>query len=91
VEQFVREFGIPWPCGYGASLETIKDFGAYFAHRRITGWEINPTLYVIGADGRVRWCDQSGRLNHENCESLMRRLEAEIGKALAETAGRKGR
>lgn len=44
---FIDKFQIPWPNGYGAE-EMVHALG-------VSGF---PTLFVIGADGRVVWNDE---------------------------------
>ena len=46
-ETFLKKFGITWPNGYGART-TIDALG-------VTGY---PTVFVIGADGKVAWNDE---------------------------------
>ena len=42
---FLKKHTIHWPCGYGSQV--TKEY-------KVTGW---PTLFVIGADGKVAWND----------------------------------
>ena len=48
-QAFVERFKIKWPTGYGAQ-KTIDAFG-------VSGF---PTIFVIGADGKVAWNDEMG-------------------------------
>ena len=88
VESFVDQFAIPWPNGYGAPLETIARFGAYSTERMSDyfnpGYELSPTLYLIGPDGRIVWHDGQARPLHtlEPAE-LVEELDAAIARALA--------
>jgi hypothetical protein len=84
VEQFVKKYSIPWPSGYGATLQTIAAFGALNGERRIPGYEIAPTLYLVGPDGRIQWSDRSARLKHRSPETLLSELDKAIARALGE-------
>ena len=45
---------------------------------------VTPTLYLIGPKGRVLWDDGQARPRHrEDTQALLRRLDAEIERALA--------
>ncbi len=70
-ESFVRQHSIPWPSGYAASLRTIAAFGALNKSRPVRGYEVIPTLYLVGPDGRVRWSDGNVRLRHDNLKSVL--------------------
>lgn len=60
-EAFLKKHKITWPCGYGSQV--TKDY-------KVSGW---PTLFVIGADGKVAWNDyQQGDLT----EAIEKALEA---------------
>jgi hypothetical protein len=88
-EMFVEQFGIEWPCGYEATLESVARFGAYhsawMSSADDAGREVSPTLYLIGPDGRVRWSDDQARPRHlHRPEVLLRKLEAAIQRALAQ-------
>lgn len=69
VEEFVDEFDIRWPCGYGASIEDLAQFGAYNPERRSAkvnpATEIQPTTFIIGPYGRVLWHDKQARPRHQ--------------------------
>jgi hypothetical protein len=85
VAPYVKENSISWPCGYGAPLTCIAALGAYKADepaRMFPGYEVTPTLYVIGRDGRVRWNDKQVRLRHEDPGPLLKELEEQIEQAL---------
>ncbi len=87
-EQFARIFSIPWPCGYEAPREAVARWGAYDASRSLpdsySGRELSPTLYLLGPDGRVLWCDSRGRMQHGVDPAIREgKLEAAIERALA--------
>jgi hypothetical protein len=83
-QEFVRKFGIMWPCGYGASRQILVAFGAFNTSRGVPGFELEPTLFVIGADGRIRWSDDGARLRHGDAGAVVRELEAAIERALTD-------
>jgi hypothetical protein len=87
VEVFVESADIPWACGYGATLEELAQFGAYSADRMGAnynpGYEVSPTLYLIGPDGRVLWNDRQARPKHlKGSAELVQELDAEIERLL---------
>jgi thiol-disulfide isomerase/thioredoxin len=65
-EAFVRNATIAWPNAYGVSA-----LGA-----------AAPVIYVIGADGRIAWSDNSARLKHQ-IASFGADLDSAIESALA--------
>jgi thiol-disulfide isomerase/thioredoxin len=84
VSDFVEQFGVCWPAGFGATAQTIEDFGVRRPDQSATGLDIAPALYLIGANGRVLWCDGAARYRHVDTRLVMSELEAHIEKALAE-------
>jgi hypothetical protein len=87
VRQYVEKFSIPWPCGHGVSLQTVADFGAFNSGPKMAGYEVTPTVYLVGADGRVRWSDRQRRLRHEDRGPWLRELAAELEEELSKTTG----
>lgn len=83
VRQFVEQHAVPWPCGYGAR-ETIGRFGALNRTSKIPGYETMPTLFLIGADGTVCWCDGHARTSHGEPSVQLRNLDDQIARALAD-------
>jgi hypothetical protein len=79
---FEQEFSISWPSGYGATLKTVASLGA-LSPGAPPGYEVVPTLYVIGPDGLIRWSDRRARTRHEDHGPLLKELETEIERALA--------
>lgn len=62
-QKFITETGITWPNGYGAGA-TIESLG-------VQGF---PTVFVLGADGRVAWNDElGGELSDAIEQALARR------------------
>ena len=81
---FVDQAGVPWPCGYGMTMPTIAMFGALNRDRMIPGYELRPTLYLIGPDGRILWSDRHARTRHEAPAPLLKELEDEIERLLVQ-------
>ena len=83
VEGYVRQYGVSYPNGYDVPRETVNDFGAANPNAPpVVGYEIAPTLYLIGPDGTVRWTDQAARYHHKNPKAVAAELEAAIEKEL---------
>jgi len=59
-EAFIEKFGITWPNGYGAAA-TINALG-------VTGI---PSVFVIGADGKIAWNDRLGGELHDAIEKAI--------------------
>ena len=95
VQDFVTEFDVPWPNGFGASPAAVARFGAYSTDRMFAdyhpltpdfhdGHELNPTLFLIGPDGRVLWNDAQARPRHtKDAAGVVADLNAAIRRALA--------
>jgi thiol-disulfide isomerase/thioredoxin len=79
-EQFMSDFELPWPCLYEAPDETLRALGAL--HRIGPNRSVPPTLYVVGADGKVAWSDRQARYRHEDVDASVRHLEKAIEEAL---------
>ena len=84
---FVEHCHIGWSCGYGVALEDIAQWGAYSTARMSRsfnpGYEVSPTLFLIGPDQQVLWCDGQVRPRHaEHAEDLIHRLDDAIETAL---------
>jgi hypothetical protein len=86
VRAFLAQGAVTWPCGYGVPMKTFALWGAYDRAALIPGYDLKPTLYVLGRDGRVFWHDRHARLRHEPPEKLAKELEAEIELALSAPA-----
>jgi hypothetical protein len=82
VQRFVDNFSVPWPSGYGASSQFLADLGAFKRDTPLPGYEVTPTIYVLGPDGRIAWCDRNARLRHEDQGPMLRELEMAITQAL---------
>jgi hypothetical protein len=84
VHEFCKKFSVPWPCGFGASTETLGSFKAVYPGSP----RIMPTLYIIGSEGRIEWHDNHFRLQHSEPKALLRELEMELDKALTLAASK---
>jgi AhpC/TSA family len=80
-ETFVREYSVPWAIGYRTSAETLTALGVA-SNMGVPGYEVAPTLYVVGPDGRVRWTDGQGRFRHTDPKVWARQLDQAINAAL---------
>jgi hypothetical protein len=83
-EVFVEQYSIPWSSGYGASPQTIAAFGALRNGMKIAGYELAPTLYLVGPSGNILWSDRQARLQHRDPGPLLDELQSEIARALKE-------
>ncbi|QDU22101.1 TlpA family protein disulfide reductase [Urbifossiella limnaea] len=63
VGQYVSRARIPWANGYLMSTDTIIRLGVGTGMRGV-GYQVAPTIYLVGPDGVVRWTDQRMRMNH---------------------------
>lgn len=83
-EAFVAAFGVPWPCGYGAELATIAQFGAY--NPAVPKHEVWPMIYLTDGFGNVLWHDEQARPRHtKKSAGLVKELVEEIEAALNRT------
>ena len=87
-EAFCARYGITWPSGYGLTSEAINALGVFSGAPGPAGYEVAPTLYIVGPDGRVRWVDKQGRHRHVEPEVWEREVEAAIEAELAGPAPR---
>jgi thiol-disulfide isomerase/thioredoxin len=77
-EAHAREFSAPWANGYEITAETAAALGAGSGMSGPAAYEIAPTLYLVGPDGRVRWTDSRGRFRHVEPE----KWEQDVGAAI---------
>lgn len=94
-ERFVNDVSVPWPCGYGASLQFLAGLGTYSTKRMsvsyLPSYAINPTVYLIGPDGRVLWNDAQARpLHTKEPMAQVRDIDAAIERALADVSSPRG-
>jgi thiol-disulfide isomerase/thioredoxin len=82
VAQFVEDFGLAWPNGYGATPETIVALGAG-SGMGMPGYGVAPTLYLVGPDGKVVWSDEQARYHHTESAKWRQDVERAIDAALA--------
>jgi thiol-disulfide isomerase/thioredoxin len=82
VVRMTQAHSVPWACGYAITPEHIAALGAGSGTVGPPGYEIDPTLYVVGPDGRVRWCDGRVRSQRFDPQEWERAVDAAIAKAL---------
>lgn len=85
-KDFVRRFSIQWLSGYQTSSQTIAKFNASNVSVMTPGYEVRPTIYLIGVDGRVLWSDNHSRFRHRDAAEALQELELEIEKALNQSS-----
>jgi len=85
VENFVRKHSIPWANGYEATAGTILRLGAGSGMPGPAEYEVAPTLYLVGPDGRVRWVDGRGRYHHAKPDEWEATVDVAIAKFLDES------
>lgn len=83
VETYVKEYGITWPNGYLLPGKGMAALHVSSGQEKPRGYEIAPTVYLAGPDGRVRWSDRQGRFRHADVKDWERDLDAAIEAALA--------
>jgi hypothetical protein len=84
VQLFAEQFSVPWPCGYAAAPISLARFGVHTGKGPYGVW---PTLFLIGADGRVVWNDGSARPTHRlSPEAVVQDLDERIEHTLDELA-----
>lgn len=88
VEAFVKEFALPWPNGYGAHPATVAALGVT-SGMMMAEYQIAPTVYLVGPDGRVRWCDSQGRVRHTAPQEWGKQLDDAIDAALETSSTKK--
>ena len=80
---FTDQFAIGWPSGYGLSDASVSALHVD-SGMAAPGYEVAPVVYITGADNRIRWLDQQGRLRHQSPEEWERELATAIQRLLAE-------
>jgi peroxiredoxin len=78
-EQFVRRFGVEWPCFYDTPRSTLKALGAIAPLSQ----RVAPTVYVLRRDGTVEWDDHAARYSHQDLGRSIQALQQAIDHALA--------
>ena len=63
VGNYVSRAKIPWPNGYQMSTETIIRLGAGSGMPG-AGYQVAPTILLVGSDGVIRWTDERMRQQH---------------------------
>jgi thiol-disulfide isomerase/thioredoxin len=80
-EGIARNYSIPWAIGYRTSPATLTALGVGSGMTG-PGYDVAPTLYLVGSDGRVRWSDGQGRFRHTPPKEWARQLDQAIEAAL---------
>lgn len=88
VEAYVKETGATWPNAYEITAGMVARLGAGSGMMGPPEYEVAPTLYVAGPEGKVRWVDDRGRYRHVSPEKWEESLDDAIEAALA-TPGKK--
>ena len=98
VRSFVNKHRVTWPSGYGATVESMLEYGALDpASSQIMNPMISdpddayvvPTIYVLRGDGTVLWTDANSRYLHKSLDVIAGELDTALESALAElTASR---
>jgi thiol-disulfide isomerase/thioredoxin len=83
VEYYVKENSAAWPNAYEISVGTIASLGASSGMIGPVEYEIAPTVYLVGPDGKIRWADGRGRQRHVDPAKWEADLDEAIGAALA--------
>ena len=81
-EAYAKQFDPPLLTGHGLNVDSIAAFGAR-SGMAMPGYDIAPTLYLVGPDRRIRWSDDQGRFRHRDPAEWEREVDAAIEKALA--------
>lgn len=63
VGNYVSRSHIPWPNGYQMSTDTIIRLGVG-SGMPSPGYQVAPTIFLVGPDGVVRWTDERMRMRH---------------------------
>jgi thiol-disulfide isomerase/thioredoxin len=83
LESFVRKHAVPWSNGYGVNAATAAKLGIGSGMPGPIDYEVAPTLYLVGPDGRIRWVDGRGRMRHQEPADWENAADAAIAAALA--------
>ncbi|MCI0700154.1 MAG: TlpA family protein disulfide reductase [Planctomycetia bacterium] len=82
VEGYVRQHSVPWSNGYGATVQMISALGAGSGMVGPADYEVAPTLYLVGPDGRIRWVDGRGRARHQDPREWEKAVDAAVAEQL---------
>jgi thiol-disulfide isomerase/thioredoxin len=81
VKQYSDDNRLAWANGYDTPAELIVALGAG-SGQRMPGYQIAPTVYLVGPDGKVRWSDQRARMQRVGRAEWQKALDAAIAAAL---------
>lgn len=79
---FVKDFAVNWPQGFGAHSDLLYRLGVTdsLAPRAMS---VKATLFLVGPDRRILWCDGQMRHRHRSPAETRTALEEAIESALA--------
>lgn len=77
-----------WISGYAAA-DSLTDYQSLFDDL-VNGVVVHPTIYLIGPDGKVVWCDYGMRENHAEPAEVEARVRAALDAALDAAATKSG-
>ena len=69
-----------WISGYAAG-DSLTDYQSLFDDL-VNGVAVHPTIYLIGPDGKVVWCDNGMRENHAEPAEVESKLRAALEAAI---------
>lgn len=81
VGSYVSRGRIPWPNGYQMSTDTIVRLGAGTGMPG-AGYQVAPTILLVGPDGVVRWTDERKRMLHTPPADWHKTVDAAIAAQL---------
>jgi thiol-disulfide isomerase/thioredoxin len=86
VEHYIGKHSVTWSNGYGASAQMIAALGAGSGMPGPSDYEVAPTLYLVGPDGRIRWVDGRGRAHFQEPSEWEKLVDDAIKDALTTPA-----
>jgi len=81
VEPYVAKARIPWANGYLMSTDTIIRLGAGSGMPG-AGYQVAPTILLVGPDGVIRWTDERRRMQHSPPENWSKVVDAALAAQL---------
>jgi thiol-disulfide isomerase/thioredoxin len=90
VLEYAKQTKTPWPSGFDAPPETITALGAG-SGIAMNGYQIAPTVYLVGPDGKVRWSDDRARFRHKDAVPWEKELDDAVADELGLTPAKPGR
>jgi hypothetical protein len=81
VRAFLGRYSITWANAYSVPPETVIALGAG-SGMDTPGYQVAPTIYLVGPDGRVVWTDGRARERHVPSQTWAKELDAAIAAGL---------